>query len=88
MNVTKKAIVCVTNDLTTDQRVRKTCLTLMKCGYDVLETGRLLPDSMDFAPPYAIRRPKLWFNKGPFFTQNTTSVCFSFYFCASRFNLQ
>ena len=63
----KKAIVCVTNDLTTDQRVRKTCMALMKCGYDVLETGRLLPDSLDFNPPYSVRRPKLLFNAGPLF---------------------
>lgn len=63
----KRAIVCVTNDLTTDQRVRKTCMTLMKCGYDVIETGRLLPDSLEFNPSYRIRRPKLLFNKGPLF---------------------
>ncbi len=61
------AIVCVTNDLATDQRVRKTCLTLQKCGYKVLETGRLLPDSLPFAPPYSIRRKKHWFNKGALF---------------------
>lgn len=63
----KRAIVCVTNDLTTDQRVRKTCLTLQKCGFEVLETGRLLPDSLDFNPPYATRRPKLWFRTGAAF---------------------
>ena len=63
----KKAIVCVTNDLTTDQRVRKTCMALMKCGYDVIETGRLLPDSMEFNPPYTIRRTKLGFNSGALF---------------------
>lgn len=63
----KKAIVCVTNDLTTDQRVRKTCMALMKCGYDVIETGRLLPDSKEFNPPYTIRRTKLGFNSGALF---------------------
>ncbi len=63
----KRAIVCVSNDLTTDQRVRKTCMTLQKCGYEVLETGRLLPNSLDFHPPYAIRRPKLWFRTGALF---------------------
>ncbi|PIF01705.1 MAG: glycosyltransferase, partial [Paludibacter sp.] len=61
------AIVCVTNDLATDQRVRKTCLTLQKCGYKVLETGRLLPDSLPFAPPYSIRRKRHWVNKGALF---------------------
>ena len=65
--MSKRGIVCVTNDLTTDQRVRKTCMALMKCGYEVVETGRLLPDSMDFNPPYVIRRPKLWFRTGALF---------------------
>ncbi len=63
----KTAIVCVTNDLTTDQRVRKSCMALVKCGYNVIETGRLLPDSLDFAPTYTIRRKKLVFNTGPLF---------------------
>lgn len=65
--MSKKAIVCVTNDLTTDQRVNKTCTTLLKCGYQVIETGRLLPDSLEFAPSYTIRRKKLWFNTGALF---------------------
>lgn len=63
----KRAIVCVTNDLSTDQRVRKTCLTLQKCGYNVLEIGRLLPDSLEFDPPYDTKRMKLLFNKGAMF---------------------
>ncbi|MHB9056806.1 MAG: glycosyltransferase [Paludibacteraceae bacterium] len=65
--MSKIAIVCVTNDLTTDQRVRKTCMALMKSGYDVIETGRLLSDSLIYNPPYSIRRPKLWFNTGALF---------------------
>jgi Glycosyltransferase len=61
------AIVCVTNDLTTDQRVHKTCMTLQKCGYWVVETGRLLPESLPLERPYFTLRRKLWFRKGPQF---------------------
>lgn len=63
----KIAIVCVTNDLSTDQRVHKTCMTLQKCGYWVKETGRLLPESLPLERPYFTIRKKLWFNKGPMF---------------------
>ena len=63
----KTAIVCVTNDLVTDQRVHKTCTTLQKMGYKVIETGRLLPNSLPLDRPYATRRMELLFRKGPQF---------------------
>ncbi len=63
----KTAIVCVTNDLTTDQRVHKTCLTLKKCGYFVIEYGRLLPESLSLERSYFTKRKKLWFRSGPQF---------------------
>ncbi|MDD4971806.1 MAG: glycosyltransferase [Paludibacter sp.] len=63
----KTAIVCVTNDLSTDQRVHKTCMTLQKCGYWVKETGRLLPESLPLERPYFTVRKKLWFRTGPQF---------------------
>ncbi len=63
----KTAIVCVTNDLTTDQRVHKTCLTLQKCGYWVIETGRLLPESLPLERSYFTLRRKLRFRTGPLF---------------------
>ncbi len=63
----KKAIVCVTNDLSTDQRVHKTCLTLEKCGYWVVEYGRLLPESKALQRNYFILRKKLFFHSGPLF---------------------
>lgn len=63
----KTAIVCVTNDLSTDQRVHKTCMTLQKCGYFVIETGRLLPESLPLERSYFTLRKKLWFRKGPQF---------------------
>ena len=61
------AIVCVTNDLCTDNRVHKVCLTLLKCGYSVVLFGRFLPDSKPLNRPYFIERKKLWFNRGYLF---------------------
>lgn len=63
----KTAVVCVTNDLTTDQRVHKTCVTLQKCGYWVVEFGRLLPDSLPLERPYFTIRKKMFFHRGPQF---------------------
>jgi glycosyltransferase involved in cell wall biosynthesis len=65
---TPLAIVTVTNDLTTDQRVHRTCITLEKAGYKVLLTGRRLRHSLTLAPrSYETNRLRLIFDKGPLF---------------------
>lgn len=69
MFTTKKiAIVSVINDLVTDNRVNKTCLTLIECGYNVVLIGRQLPDSLPL-PDWKIKaiRMKLFFLSGPLF---------------------
>ena len=61
-------IVSVTNDLATDQRVRRFCGTLHAAGYEILLTGRMLPGSLPVDDrPYVTRRVKHWFVKGAMF---------------------
>ncbi len=65
---TKKASVAVTNDLTTDERVDRTCKTLITSGYEVMLVGRKLKYSLPLAPrKYNMHRMWLLFNKGPLF---------------------
>lgn len=62
-----RALVAVTNDLATDQRVHRTCTVLGELGYEVLLIGRRLRGSLPVERPYATRRLRLLFNKGALF---------------------
>jgi hypothetical protein len=63
-----RVILTVSNDLSSDQRVRKMCHTLVQKGYDVHVIGRRLAHSVDFNPDtYEAQRIKLLFNRGPLF---------------------
>ena len=63
----KKIIISVTNDLSTDQRVKKVCGTLNAKNYDILLVGRKRPASLKLNRPYRTKRMKLIFNKGALF---------------------
>lgn len=64
----RRVIVSVTNDLTTDNRVKRTCSLIHELGHEVLLVGRsrknsLLPSEF----PWKTKRFRLLFNKGPLF---------------------
>ena len=60
----KRIVISVTNDLTTDQRVGKTCEVLSEIGYDVLLVGRKLKNSVPVHRNYKTLRFQLLFNTG------------------------
>ncbi|MBK7383818.1 MAG: glycosyltransferase [Flavobacteriales bacterium] len=62
-----RAIVCVTNDLSTDNRVHRTCVVLRELGYEVVLVGRVLPGSLPLHRPYGTKRMRLLFPKGALF---------------------
>ena len=63
-----KVIVCVSNDLITDNRVEKTCSILQELDYKVLLIGRKKKNSPKMnARNYTTRRLNLLFEKGPLF---------------------
>lgn len=59
----KRIVISVTNDLTTDQRVHRVALTLMKQDCDVMLVGRLLPSSLPITRDYATHRMRLLFKR-------------------------
>lgn len=57
-------IISVTNDLSTDQRVKKICDSLLDLDYEITLIGRKLTTSIPLNRAYKIIRMKLLFNKG------------------------
>ena len=64
----KKILVSVINELNSDQRVHRTCLTLQKAGYKVELIGRQYKNSPELSPrAYSCKRMHLLFREGPIF---------------------
>ncbi|MEO9532283.1 MAG: glycosyltransferase [Crocinitomicaceae bacterium] len=67
----QKVLVSVTNDLVTDQRVRKVCEFLVTNNFELVLIGRKLKNSLEMPETtYKTKRFKLWFTKGPLFYSN------------------
>lgn len=71
-SITKKSVlktiaISVINDLSTDQRVARTCSTLHELRFNVVLIGRKLPNSLQISRPYRIKRFIFFINKGPLF---------------------
>lgn len=77
MTKQKRVIVSVTNDIYTDQRVRKVCEFLVNHNYDVTLVGRKLKDSQTLPETaYRTKRFPLWFTKGALFYANYNTRLF------------
>jgi glycosyltransferase involved in cell wall biosynthesis len=67
-NSVKKAVIAVTNDLATDNRVRRHAEFLIRQGFDLMTTGRKLPDSLPLNDwPGKTRRVEHLFKRNVFF---------------------
>lgn len=82
----QKIIISVTNDLVTDQRVNRICLSFLNLNYDVLLVGRTLKSSLPIDRTYQTKRFNLWFNKGFLFYANYNIRLF-FFLLFSKSNL-
>ncbi|MBL7964071.1 MAG: glycosyltransferase family 4 protein [Flavobacteriales bacterium] len=78
----RRALVAVTNDLATDNRVDRTCRVLQDLGYEVLLVGRKLPESPPVERPYATRRMRLLFRRGPLFYTEYSARLFLVLLCS------
>ena len=83
----KKAIVCVSNDLVTDNRVARTCLVLEGQNYEVILVGRQKKNSPPMSQKsFRSKRFKLPFEKGPLFYITLNLRLLLFLFC-NKFDL-
>lgn len=67
MSERRRIAVWVSNDLTFDQRVKKTCETLTSVGWTPVLVGREMPNSVPWSGPWEAHRLKLVATRGPRF---------------------
>jgi len=67
MSNKKRIIISVTNDITTDNRIRKVAQSLFNSGFEITIVGRKLKNSLSIDRPYKIKRFRLLFTKGALF---------------------
>ena len=65
--IQKKVILCISNDIHTDQRLHKVCTSLTALNYEVELLGRKLPSSKTLDRSYTCKRLSILFNKGVLF---------------------
>jgi len=63
----RRIAVWVSNDLTFDQRVKKTCETLTSAGWTPVLVGREMPNSVPWEGPWEAHRLRLSATRGPRF---------------------
>jgi len=63
----RRIAVWVSNDLTFDQRVKKTCETLTSAGWTPVLVGREMPSSVPWKGPWEAHRLRLSATRGPRF---------------------
>ena len=63
----RRIAVLVSNDLNHDQRVRKTCETLVEAGWTPLLVGREMKGSKPYSGPWEAHRLTLRHHEGPWF---------------------
>ena len=80
----KRILISVTNDLTTDQRVEKTCEVLSEIGYDVLLVGRKLKKVFLFKEITRQLGFDYFLIKAFYFMQNSIYVCLYFYYLPKK----
>ena len=85
--MSKRIIISVTNDLSSDQRVHRTAITLHEGGVKVTLVGRKMPDSLPLEQrDYECVRLPMWFRKGKFFYLEYNLRLF-FYLLFHKFDL-
>ncbi|MBI2257887.1 MAG: glycosyltransferase [Flavobacteriia bacterium] len=84
--LTNKVYVCVSNDLSSDQRVHKISTFIKNQNYEVHVIGRKLKNSLPINREYNTKRIKLMFNKGPLFYA-CLNIRLFFYLLTKRINI-